>query len=77
MPIYTILKDAVRIGIENAMSDDIQEIVAKETRRAMRLHEEQLTEIVRNAVTEAIDELLQPKKLKAHGGFTDGREFGP
>jgi hypothetical protein len=61
MNIDNILKDAVRIGIENALSDDIQEIVAKETRRAMHIYEEQLTQIVRIAISQAIDELLKGK----------------
>jgi hypothetical protein len=53
-----MLKTAVRIGMESAFSDNLQELVAIETRRALRDHEEQLTELVRNAVSEAINELF-------------------
>jgi hypothetical protein len=55
-----ILKTAVRAGVENALSEDLQNLVAKETRRALRDHEDQLTELVRHAVREAISELLNP-----------------
>jgi hypothetical protein len=63
--IDNILKTAVRAGIEGALADDLQEMVAKETRRALRDHEEQLTAVVRAAVHEAISELLNPAKAEA------------
>jgi hypothetical protein len=55
----------VRAIVEYALSTDLQEMVAKETRRALRDHEEQLTALVRAAVHEAISELLNPAKAEA------------
>jgi hypothetical protein len=55
----------VRAGVEDALSTDLQEMVAKETRRALRDHEEQLTALVRAAVHEAISELLNPAETEA------------
>jgi len=61
MPLDDLLRTAVRNGVEGALADDLQEMVAKETRRALRDHEEQLTAIVRTAVAEAIAALLTPE----------------
>jgi hypothetical protein len=58
MPLDDILKTAVRNGVEGALADDLREMVAKETRRALRDHEDQLIAIVRTAVAEAIAALL-------------------
>jgi hypothetical protein len=63
--IDNILKTAIKAGIEGALADDLQEMVAKETRRALRDHEEQLTALVRAAVHEAISELLNPAEAEA------------
>jgi hypothetical protein len=54
----TILKDAVKDAVGATIAVEVQEIVAKETRRALREHEEQLTTLVRHAVASAIGELL-------------------
>jgi hypothetical protein len=59
MPLDDILRTAVRAGVEGALADDLQEMVAKETRRALREHEDKLTTIVRAAVNDAIDALLK------------------
>jgi len=40
------------------IAEEVQEIVAKETRRALRDHEDELTTLVRAAVASAIGELL-------------------
>ena len=58
MSLDDLLKDAVRRGVENALANDLQDLVAKETRRALRNHEDQLTAIVRAAVADAIETLL-------------------
>jgi hypothetical protein len=47
---------------KSALSDDLQEMVAKEMRRALREHEDQLTDLVRTALQEAINELLNPQR---------------
>jgi hypothetical protein len=58
MPLNDILKTAVRRGVEDALADDLQEMVAKETRRVLRDREDQLVAIVRAAVADAMTELL-------------------
>jgi hypothetical protein len=54
----TILKEATAKAVGETIAEEIREIVAKETRRALREHEDQLTTLVRAAVTSAIAELL-------------------
>jgi hypothetical protein len=62
MALETVLKDAVATAMGATIAEEVQEIVAKETRRALRDHEDQLTTLVRTAVHEAVAELLQPTK---------------
>jgi hypothetical protein len=59
MPLESILKDAVRGAIGDTLGDEVRDIVAKETRRALREHEDQLTRLVRSAVADAVTEMLQ------------------
>jgi hypothetical protein len=59
MALDDILRTAVRSGVEGALAAGLQEMVAKETRRALRDHEDQLITIVRAAVAEAIAALLK------------------
>jgi hypothetical protein len=61
MPLSDVLKNAVRNGVVGALAAELQEIVVKETRRALRDHEDQLTVIVRAAIADAIAELLAPE----------------
>lgn len=58
MPLATILKEAVQNAIGATLAAEVQEIVAKETRRSLREHEEQLTTLIRAAVASAITEML-------------------
>ena len=59
MPLASILKEAVQNAISATIAVEVQEIVAKETRRALREYEEQLTMLIRAAVTSAIAEMLE------------------
>jgi hypothetical protein len=59
MTLESMLKDAVANAMGETIAEEVREIVAKETRRAMREHEDRLTALVRTAVTSAIGELLQ------------------
>jgi hypothetical protein len=52
------LKAAVQTAVNETFADEVQEIVARETRRAFREHESQFTSIVRTAVAEAIAAML-------------------
>lgn len=61
MPLESILKDAVKDAISATIAEEIHEIVAKETRRALRDHEDQLTGLVQGAVKDAIAEMLGAK----------------
>jgi hypothetical protein len=58
MQLETVLKDAVANAMGQTISQEVQEIVAKETRRALHDHEDRLTTLVRAAVASAIAELL-------------------
>ena len=58
MVLETVLKDAVANAMGATIAEEVQEIVAKETRRALRDHEDQLTTLVRAAVASAIAEML-------------------
>jgi hypothetical protein len=62
MPLENILKDAVKGAIGATIAEEVQEIVAKETRRALRAHEDQLTTLVRAAVASAIEEMLNGRE---------------
>ena len=53
-----ILKEAVRNAVGATIAVEVQEIVAKETRRSLREHEEQFTTLIRAAVASAIAEML-------------------
>jgi len=54
-------EDAVAHAMGATIAEEVQEIVAKETRRALREHEDKLTTLVRAAVASAIEELLNGK----------------
>ena len=58
MPLATLLKEAVQNAVGATIAVEIQEIVAKETRRSLREHEEELTALIRAAVASAITEML-------------------
>jgi hypothetical protein len=58
MALDDVLRTAVRTGVEGALAINLQDMVAKETRRALLEHEDQLTAIVRAAVGDAIGALL-------------------
>ena len=58
MPLENILKDAVKDAVGATIAVEVQEIVAKETRRALRAHEDELTQMVRSVVGAAIAEML-------------------
>ena len=62
MPLESILKDAVASAMGATIAQEVQEIVAKETRRALHDHEDRLTTVVRAAVASAIAELLNGKE---------------
>ena len=49
-----------RIPSGMALTDEVQDIVAKETRRALREHEEEITQWIRTAVRTALEEALKP-----------------
>ena len=61
MALESILKDAVANAMGATIAEEVQEIVAKETRRALRDHADELTTLVRAAVASAIGELLNGK----------------
>jgi hypothetical protein len=63
MPFETILKDAVASAVSATIAEEVQEIVAKETRRALREHYDQLTTLVGVAVASAIADLLNGKDI--------------
>ena len=60
MSIEIILRDAVQEGIGMALTEEVQDIVVKETRRALREHEEEITQWIRTAVRTALEEALRP-----------------
>ena len=62
MPLATLLKEAVQNAVGATIAAEVQEIVAKETRRALRNHEDKLTTLVRATVSDAIAELLNGKE---------------
>jgi hypothetical protein len=59
MQIETAIKDAIKAGFSATIAEDVQEIVARETRRALREHEEELTLMIRTAVKVALEEALK------------------
>ena len=58
MALETILKDAVKDAVGATIAEEVQGIVAKETRRALQAHEDELTQMVRSVVGAAIAEML-------------------
>jgi hypothetical protein len=62
MALENILKEAVSSAMGATIAEEVQEIVAEETRRALRDHEDQLTTLVRAAVASAIAEMLNGKE---------------
>ena len=62
MALENILKDAVKDAVGATIAEEVQEIVVKETRRALRTHEDQLATLVRAAVASAIAEMLNGKE---------------
>ena len=62
MALESILKDAVANAMGATIAEEVQEIVAKETRRALREREDELTRLVRTAVGAAIAEMLNGRE---------------
>lgn len=54
----SILKEAVKSAVGATIAEEVEEIVARETRRALREREDDLTKLVRTAVASAIAEML-------------------
>ena len=50
MALENILKEAVKGAVGATIAEEVQEIVAEETRRALREREDELTALVRTAV---------------------------
>jgi membrane-bound ClpP family serine protease len=53
------LREAITDAVRDTIADEMRELVAKETRRAMRLKEDELTVVIRRAVASALDEALR------------------
>ena len=58
MPNRVPARIAVKDAVGATIAVEVQEIVAKETRRALRAHEDDLTQMVRSVVGAAIAEML-------------------
>lgn len=58
MTLENIVKDAIKEAVSATIVADVRDIVAKETRRALREREDELTAFIRDAVASAIGELL-------------------
>ena len=58
MALENILKEAVKGAVGSTSAEEVREIVAKGTRRALREREDELTALVRMAVASAIAEML-------------------
>lgn len=56
------LKEAVQTAVNETLASEVQEIVAKEFRRAFREHESQFASIIRGAVAQAITEMLKAEQ---------------
>lgn len=52
------LADTLKAAVETAVAQEVHEAVAKELRAALREHEEVFSAIIRNAVRQAITEML-------------------
>lgn len=59
MALEDTIKAAVQAAVGATIAEEVQEIVAKETRRALLEHEDELVRLVRSAVTSAIAEALK------------------
>ena len=59
MSFETVLQDAIKTGFAETIAEDVRDIVAKETRRALREHEDDLTRLIRIAVNKALEEALK------------------
>lgn len=68
MALENILKEAVKGAVGATIAEEVQEIVAKETRRALREREDELTMLVRTAVASAIAEMLNGREAPSGGG---------
>jgi hypothetical protein len=53
-----LVKEAVEGAVGSTIAGEVQEIVAKETRRALRERKDELTALVRAVVASAIAEML-------------------
>ena len=62
MTLPDIVKTTVRQSFGEALAAEIGDLVVKETRRALQEREADLTTMVRDAVHEAVAELLEPTK---------------
>jgi hypothetical protein len=57
-PFETLIRNSIQAAVMGAMAGEISEIVVKETRRALQAQEQELTTLVRAAVSAAIAEML-------------------
>jgi len=60
--LQSVLHEAVRDAVSDTLADEVRQVVAKETRRALRAHEDELTAIVRAAVVEALAQTFASKE---------------
>jgi hypothetical protein len=58
----------VKGAVGATIAEEVQEIVAKETGRALREREDELTALVRTAVASAIAEMLNGRETPSGGG---------
>jgi hypothetical protein len=56
------LKGAIQSALDETLSDEVGEIVAKEVRRAFREHEDEFSSIIRISVAQAIAEMLKEER---------------
>jgi len=68
MALENILKEAVKGAVGATIAEEVQEIVAKETRRALTRARDELTALVRTAVVSAIAEMLNGRETPNGGG---------
>jgi hypothetical protein len=58
MALENALKQAIKDAVNAAIVDELQAIIVKETQRALRDHEDELTQLIRTATATAISEML-------------------
>ena len=68
MGLENILKEAVKGAVGTTIAEEVQEIVAKETKRALTRARDQLAALVRTAVASAIAEMLNGREYAERRG---------